>query len=283
MASPSHTSEPLAFHKVEGLANDFVVVESSSRVSPVLTRDARVALCDRRRGIGADGVLTISPPTTNGAIATMHVTNSDGSEPEMCGNGLRCVGRVLVDAGRAPRDAPFVVDTGAGPRSVRVFDDGTVEIAMGTARFVDDAAGVPALDETVVVDGAPVPAMAVSMGNPHLVLTAPADRALALREGPRLERDPRFPHRVNVGFAAPRGPAALDLVVFERGAGLTEACGTGACAAVASFVRRGVFARGVPVDVALPGGTLVVTVDDDDAVTMRGPARVVFTGTLARA
>jgi diaminopimelate epimerase len=271
----------LQFTKVEGLANDFVVVESSlSSPDAVLSKDARIALCDRRRGVGADGVLLVLPPVTAGAIATMHVTNSDGSEPEMCGNGLRCVARVLTDAGRAATTTPFVVDTGAGRRQVTVHDDGTVEIDMGDATFVDEKAGVPRLDTDVLVDGVPARAMAVSMGNPHLVIERRGDRDVVTREGPRLETDPRFPHRVNVGFATKTGERALDLVVWERGAGLTEACGTGACAAVAAFTERGLLPRGVPVAVRLPGGVLLVTVDENRRVQMRGPARVVFHGNL---
>lgn len=269
----------LRFDKLEGLGNDFVVLDERDNDAPSLSLEARVALCDRAFGVGADGVLTLLRSRDRAAAVRMHVTNADGSEPEMCGNGLRCVSRWLVERGLVPADGAHAVDTDAGVKGVRAHDDGTFEVDMGPAAFLDDA---PQGDE-VEAGGARYLGRSVSMGNPHLVLEAPADVALALRVGPALERHPAFPQRTNVGFASPRGRAEVDLVVFERGSGLTLACGTGACAAAAAMVKAGHCTADTPIVVNLPGGPLTIVVPGNprESVKMRGPARFVFSGAMA--
>jgi len=257
----------LPFAKYHGLCNDFVVVEG-----PLMDAARAARLCDRRRGIGADGVLTILPPRTPGAVATMHIYNSDGSVASMCGNGIRCVAKELADR-RHPRDAELLVDTDSGPKRCTLHRgaDGrvtSVEVEMGPAKLLGD--------EVFTVAGEALTATRVSMGNPHAVLLDAPTRERALAVGPAVER--LVPGGVNVGFARP-GPTGIDLVVWERGAGLTEACGTGACAAAVAAVSRGLAPAGQAVEVRLPGGPLRITVAADlGSVRMNGPVAFVYGG-----
>ncbi len=259
----------LRFAKYHGLGNDFVVVEGPPLVDPA--RAAR--LCDRRRGIGADGVLTILPPRDDGA-AYMHIYNSDGSVAAMCGNGIRCVARHLAETRGAAGE--LVVETDSGPRRCRVHRDArgdfeSVSVDMGPARFEGE--------QRFEVGREWFEALRISVGNPHVVLFDEPTRARAESAGPAIEA--KVPGGANVGFAALRD-GGLDLVVWERGAGLTEACGTGACAAAVAALRTGRIGPGEPVEVRLPGGTLRVTVSADLAdVEMRGPAERVFDGETA--
>lgn len=230
--------------------------------------DHAIRLCDRRLGIGADGVLSILPARDGGA-AYMHLYNSDGSVAEMCGNGIRCVARHLAE--RRDLAEEILIETDAGPRRCRIHRDArgeveSVSVDMGTARIEGD--------RELEVGGERLRGVRVSMGNPHLVLfdTPAPERALAI--GPAIEK--QFTGGMNVGLARP-SPGGLDLVVWERGAGLTRACGTGACAAAVVALRdRRVVAS--PVVVNLPGGTLLITVAADLRVEMRGPAVRVFDG-----
>lgn len=271
----------LVFEKYEGLRNDFLVLDERERgPEPSLPLATRVSLCDRHAGVGGDGVLTLLPPRTSSAVVRMHVTNADGSVPEMCGNGLRCVSRWLVDHGVVGEEEEHLVDTDAGPLGCHV-SDGRVRVAMRGATLEDACEGGPLVEERVEAGGESFVATAVSVGNPHLILRAPADVELARRIGPMLEHHPRFPRRTNVEFASLRSPTEIDLVVWERGAGLTQACGTGATATVAAFVHAGECPADEDVLVHLPGGDLVVRVSADLArIEMTGPARRVFVGTL---
>jgi diaminopimelate epimerase len=273
---------PIRFAKMHGLGNDFVVVDRRREGMPVPSAVA-VRLCDRRFGVGADGVLSVL--TSPDAPTAMHVTNADGSVAEMCGNGLRCVALWSVREGLLPPGGGPVA-TGRGPLDCRVDGD-RVSVSMGRATFepsrvpvVSSAAEV--VDEAFAVDGGTIRLTALSMGNPHAVtfVDGPVDlHAMATHLGPLLEHHPRFPARVNVGFARVTSPRSLDLVVWERGSGLTLACGTGACAAVVAARRVGVVAPTGPVEVRLPGGLLVIDERDDDVV-MSGPAAFVFEGVV---
>jgi diaminopimelate epimerase len=286
----------LPFTKVEGLGNDFVVVDLRARAGskeaaaaqdPALVR----RICDRHFGVGGDGVLAIlsTLPGSDGD-ARMRVLNADGSEAEMCGNGIRCVAKVLYESDPALRKPVIKIDTGAGLLACEMSASGghvdSVTVEMGRPRFTRDeiplAPGgaarvtreaITALDRTFRFT-------AVSMGNPHAVIFVddPADdlMALATKYGPVLEVAPTFPKRTNVEFARVRGNE-IDLVVWERGCGITLACGTGTCATVVAAAVEERLARGREVPVHLPGGTLHITVaPDDSGVRMRGPARVVF-------
>jgi diaminopimelate epimerase len=282
----------LAFSKYEGTANDFLVVEKAMLGARNLSPDDVVALCDRHRGVGGDGVLVVDWEAGRGS---MHVINADGSEPEMCGNGLRCVVAHFRRTGRIA-DGTVVVDTDAGPHECRITtlasaSEADVEVTMRVASLepavVPVRAPAPLRDAPFGVDGQDLHVTAISMGNPHIVTfddLATPDARLVL--GPRIERDSRFPEGVNVGFAR-IVPAATQsderprivLHVFERGAGWTEACGTGACAAAVASVETGRLPRNTTVPVTLPGGTLEITVGGpDEPVRMRGPARHVFDG-----
>lgn len=274
----------IAFAKVEGLGNDFVLVDERARTEPSLSVAARRALCDRHRGVGADGVLTLLAPQSPGALATMHLTNADGSVAEMCGNGLRCTSLWLVRHGVVAAGKEHVIDTGAGARGASVkLDAGGAEVRvdMGPARF-----GVPGqvprmVREEIEVGGDKVVATAVSMGNPHVVLETEPDIAHAEKLGPLLEHDARFPQRTNVELAAMRPDGSIDVAVWERGVGITRACGTGACAVVASLAHAGLAPTDVDVRVRLPGGALLVRVPSGEgSVWMTGPARVVFDGAV---
>lgn len=269
------------FFKYHGLGNDFIVLD---RRTSGIDIDARFtqALCDRRLGIGADGVLTVMP--SKQASARMVVHNADGSVPEMCGNGLRCVVKYLVDMGKET-SMPVRVETGAGVLncSTESGPDGVerVEINMGAARLVahnlpSGLGGAPYLS-------VPVPhyesilGSAISMGNPHWVLRdAPLEKAAEW--GPILERSPLFPEKTNVEFVQPT-KAGLKVVVWERGVGITRACGTGACASVVAAIDWGMASADVWVPVELPGGTLDIRVSSNNSeVLLRGPVAYVFDG-----
>ncbi len=258
---------PLRFAKYHGLGNDFVLVDG-----PLMDAERARRVCDRRRGIGADGVVTILPARTADAAAAMHIYNPDGSVAEMCGNAVRCLARHLAERrGLAGR---IRIDTGAGTKECTLHRDadGAVEavsVEMGPARLEGE--------QDFRVAGETLHAVRVSMGNPHAVIFDPApSRERAAAVGPPIER--AVPGGVNVGLARV-APDGIDLVVWERGAGLTDACGTGACAATVAAVRRGDVRPGAPVAVRLPGGALEITVSADlSRVTMRGPAERVFEG-----
>jgi diaminopimelate epimerase len=255
----------LRFFKYHGLGNDFVVVEGG----PLMGPERAVALCDRRRGIGADGVLTVLPPRESGA-AYMHIYNADGSVASMCGNGIRCVARHLAETRGLEGDIGVETDSGERRCTVHRGPGGAVDsitVDMGVARLEGE--------QDFDLGREHVKALRVSMGNPHAVVF---DGDLAPRAdslGPAIEA--KVPGGVNVGFARTRD-GGVDLTVWERGAGLTEACGTGACAAAVAAIRTGRIDGSHPVAVRLPGGTLQIAVDADLRVRMRGPAEKVFEG-----
>jgi diaminopimelate epimerase len=273
----------LAFEKYEGIGNDFLIADDPEAHERLADRALVTRLCDRHRGVGADGILLAG---IEGGRPFMRVRNADGSAPQMCGNGLRCVALHLVRTGRVDGAEPFEIDTDAGPHRVHVHeagDDGRVEVWMRAPslrpRDLPLASDRPWVDEAIEVAGRLVRATAVSMGNPHVVLFEETGERDVL--GPALERDPRFPERVNVGFAR-RTSDGIDLAVWERGVGWTMACGTGACAAAVAAVETGRARRGRELAVRLPGGELTIVVGGEhDRVRMTGPARHVFSGRVA--
>ena len=285
------TSRFVTFTKAEGLGNDFLVVDLRTTPQPdVETPEAARALCDRRFGVGGDGVLAILPATTPGADARMRVLNADGSEAEMCGNGIRCVAKVLHDRDPALRKDSLAIDTGAGLLTCGITRgaDGTaatISVAMGRPRLT--RAEIPVIGpagercvEQKLVDGDRT-WTTVSMGNPHAVTfvteTGAALRALAEKIGPGVETHAAFPRKTNVELAHVVSPTEIELVVWERGCGITLACGTGACATVVAACLTGRAKVGTEVTVNLLGGPLAITVAPDYAgVTMRGPAKIVF-------
>jgi diaminopimelate epimerase len=270
--------------KYHGLGNDFLVLDRRTSAADLSPDEAR-RLCDRHCGVGGDGVLVLLP--SDKAAARMVVHNADGSIAEMCGNGIRCVAKYLGD--RLPsQPTEVLIDTGAGLKrcaltySARGVSE--VEVEMGPARLVAPAlpserTGTPFV-EAPLPDAPGIRGTAVSMGNPHLVLELPTSRAPEL--GPTLEHAVGFPERTNVEFVERQG-AGLKVVVWERGVGLTQACGTGACAAAAAMVHLGRLPAEEPIRVELPGGPLGIRVAKDlSAVTMRGPVELVFEVLLTR-
>jgi diaminopimelate epimerase len=295
----------IPFVKAEGLGNDFLVVDLRpgqpaagipSAADPAVVR----ALCDRHFGVGGDGVLAILPPVQGDA--RMRVINADGSEAEMCGNGIRCVAKLLYERDPSLRRPVLRIDTGAGLLECRI------DARDGRAETVAVEMGRPQLDPPQIPVAAPggkrlvrsplragdrqFAFTAVSMGNPHAVIFVDdpaADlRALAEAYGRGIERDSLFPRRTNVEFARVRQGSAgieINLVVWERGCGITLACGTGACATAVAACLEGRAAPDQEIPVHLPGGTLFIRVASQPAgggsanytgVSMRGPARIVF-------
>lgn len=260
----------MRFAKWQGLGNHYLIVETGAWPLPITPERAQ-RVCDVHFGVGGDGILEVD---LGGARPRMIVWNPDGSHAENCGNGIRMVGRYLDARGLLPPDG--VVDTGAGPVTVRVLGDGRVSVAMGRARFP-----VGEHRERLAVEGAEVEFAEVSMGNPHAVIDHPQPADVVRRLGPPIEVDARFPQRTNVEFVRADGPSEITMRVWERGVGETMACGTGACAAAVAAVRLGGLTS--PVTVHLAGGDLVVAVDDDLEVTMTGPAEPIYEGELSHA
>ena len=254
----------LDFSKYEGLGNDFVVVEAS-RDDAVSVELAR-RLCDRRLGIGADGVLLVLPGRSPETAGRMKVINADGSVPEMCGNGLRCVA-LHVARGRKLDPGTLLFDTDAGTKKCDVAGN-IVTIDMGVVRWT----------ENVTLEG-----RAWSLGdagNPHAITRVEAQLSMDEidRLGPPIEKNAHFSHGTNVEFAVIKSPTEIDLVVYERGVGITQACGTGACATAAVAIHEGWVPAGNEIIVNLPGGPLAIRMTADGHAIMRGPANFVFGG-----
>ena len=271
------------FHKMHGLGNDFVVLDG---VSAPIEPDAALLrhLADRRRGVGCDQVLLLQPAQGAGDFA-YRIFNADGGEVEQCGNGARCVAHFVRDRGLFGGDRVHFETLGGMIHAV-FADDGRVAVDMGVPRFDPAAlpfeAGARAPLYALEVDGVAHEIGAVSMGNPHAVIAVDdASHAPVTTLGPAIEHHPRFPRGVNVGFMHVLAPDRIGLRVWERGAGETAACGTGACAAVAVGRDRGWLAARV--SAALPGGELVIEwAGADNPLWMTGAAETVFEGTLAR-
>lgn len=269
----------LPFYKYEGLGNDFVIVETSSLGDAPMTVERAIAICDRHRGVGADGVLIVDVD-----VPRMDVINADGSVPEMCGNGLRCVALHLTRRANQT-ELDLTIETAAGPHQCTVVDrPGSESVAVEMAvpsmkpRDLPLSASAPWLDHPLDLEGRTTHWSGVSMGNPHAVTFDDVGEA-RLQIGPALQREAHFPEGVNVGFVSDLRDTSMTLDVLERGVGWTLACGTGACAAAVAAVESGRAARHTPLRVTLPGGTLTITVGEEgEAVRMDGPARAVFRG-----
>jgi diaminopimelate epimerase len=279
----------IEFLKMQGLGNDFLVFDAPAAADTHLDSSKLRALADRHTGIGFDQALMLEAPRDAGSRVFYRIFNSDGTEVEQCGNGARCIAALLH--ARAPalgRD--FVMGSPGGVVHARVRDDGLVSVDMGAPNFdprslpMDTADGVGTAVEAPMyalqVDGADIEIGAVSMGNPHAVLqVSDVKTAPVARFGPSIEHHPRFPKRTNVGFMQIVDRGHIRLRVFERGAGETLACGTGACAAVAVGKRQGLLDREVRVD--LPGGTATVSwAAAGEHVWLTGPATTVFSGSI---
>ena len=285
----------LRFSKIQGLGNDFLVIDGRDLApdeadgsAPLGLDGASVRrLCDRRFGVGGDGVILALPPREGGELR-MRIFNADGTEPEMCGNGIRCLARFLADQEGAAPGRTWQVETLAGRIVPELRPEGLIRVDMGPP-FLEPAAvpttlpigpaGLP--QGELEVEGQWLTAAAAGMGNPHVVVPVADVAAVELEHlGPLLEHHDAFPARTNVHFVQVLAPDHLVMRVWERGAGPTLACGTGACATLVACHRLGLSAGRARID--LPGGPLEIEWDGADGpVFMSGPAEVVFEGVLA--
>jgi len=270
----------LAFTKMHGLGNDFIVFDAQ-QPGEVPSAAALRRLADRRTGIGFDQALVLMPPGRPGTDVYYRIFNADGSEVEQCGNGARCIAR-LVASRAGIRERTLVMDSPGGTVNARLRGDGLVSVAMGVPDFDPRSLPFEAEREApgyrIELPTGPVEFGAVSIGNPHAVIRVRSvDDAPVDTIGPAMENHPRFPRRVNVGFLEIVAPDHVRLRVFERGVGETQACGTGACAAVAVGRRHGPLAEEVRVDV--PGGRLIVQwPGPGEPIWLTGPAETAFAG-----
>eukprot|EP00587_Corethron_hystrix_P008304 CAMPEP_0113314698 /NCGR_PEP_ID=MMETSP0010_2-20120614/10650_1 /TAXON_ID=216773 ORGANISM="Corethron hystrix, Strain 308" /NCGR_SAMPLE_ID=MMETSP0010_2 /ASSEMBLY_ACC=CAM_ASM_000155 /LENGTH=330 /DNA_ID=CAMNT_0000171027 /DNA_START=69 /DNA_END=1061 /DNA_ORIENTATION=- /assembly_acc=CAM_ASM_000155 len=288
-------SRTIDFAKYEGLGNDFILIDDRSNSDPSLTPEESVRLCDRNFGVGGDGVIFALRPSSADSDfdVRMRIYNSDGSEPEMCGNGIRCYAQFLKDLGEEA--GTFRVETLAGPIVPVMNDDGTITVDMGEPVLAGPdvpCSIAPNADLESVVEaphsdrnGKEWKISAVSMGNPHCIvfvddLETDVDFPV---DGPALESDPAFPAKVNVEFVQVVSETHLRMKVWERGAGPTLACGTGACALTVAAIRAGKIPRSAPgtgIRVDLPGGPLFIEWrESNNKCYMSGPGTLSFKGT----
>ena len=284
----------LRFVKMHGIGNDFIMVDAidpADRGLLDLSRRHAVSLCDRKFGVGADGVIVILPAPGSDADFRMVIYNSDGSESEMCGNGIRCFAKYVYDRGYKPSVTQRVL-TGRGVLTTTVALESrqvaSVQVDMGEPILSRSEIPVslpgnptePVIDHDLEVDGINYRVTCVSMGNPHCIVfvDGDVDRIPLVDIGPKFEHHSAFPNRINTEFVQVLGPSEIRMRVWERGAAETLACGTGACAsAVASALNE---RTDCEVDVHLAGGDLRIDWRDDGHVMMTGPAVSVFEGTI---
>ena len=277
----------IAFTKYHGLGNDFILIDNRQQGEPVLGPEQAVKWCDRNFGIGADGVI-FALPGQAGMDYTMRIFNADGSEPEMCGNGIRCLAKFLAELEQGETGAAkpqYQIHTLAGAIAPKLEADGQITVDMGLPRL--SAAAIPTTlapaDEKVVeqpleVAGQTWSVTCVSMGNPHCITFVENADAIPLAElGPQFEHHPVFPQRTNTEFIEVVRPDYLKMRVWERGAGATLACGTGACAVLVAGLLTGRCDRAATLE--LPGGCLKIEQSAiDERLYMTGPAEKVFAG-----
>ena len=279
----------LKFTKMHGAGNDFIVIDAINQ-SVNLTSDLCKQLADRRFGIGADQILLVEKSHTKDVDFRYRIFNSDGSEVEQCGNGARAFVKFVVDKGLTDQ-RQIKVETMAGTIAPKLEEDGRITVDMGAPIFTPnlipfDAQGLQSRQQHAAalwplkIGDASVELCVVSMGNPHAVQIVPdVETADVLQSGPLIENHVRFPKRVNAGFMQIVDRHHIHLRVYERGAGETLSCGTGACAAAVSGIQRGVLDS--PVKVTTHGGTLSITwAGDQQSVMMTGPAMNVFEGSI---
>ncbi len=274
----------LKFSKMHGLGNDFIVIDAINQTVELSIKDI-LFLADRRRGIGCDQLLLVEKPSQAGVDFRYRIFNADGSEVAQCGNGARCFARFVRDKKLTDKDT-IAVETASGIIYPSLLDSGDVKVDMGLPIFEPSAIPFKSDDQAdtyklALANDLDVTIGAVSMGNPHAVIVVDdISQADVAEVGLQVESHAQFPERVNVGFMEIISPIHIKLRVYERGAGETEACGTGACAAVVSGIQRGLLERDVKVD--LPGGRLLISWADEAAsVWMTGSATQVFDGEIA--
>lgn len=268
------------FLKMHGLGNDFVVIDA--RTAPYRPSEAEVrAIANRRTGVGCDQFIVLEPPTRPDASGFMRIRNADGSEVGACGNASRCIGWLLMEESGADSAA---FETATGLLRASRADGGRITVDMGPPRLDWDqiplAGPADTLRVTPVEHGGFGGPVCVNMGNPHAVFFVDDVAAVPLDEvGPLFERHSFFPERSNIEFVQVLSPTAVRMRVWERGAGITQACGSGACATLVAAVRRGLTER--KADVILDGGTLTIEWTEDSRVLMTGPVALSFSGRLS--
>ena len=275
----------IEFTKYHGLGNDFILIDNRSSLTPVITPEKAVELCDRHFGIGANGVI-FALPGQKGTDYTMRIFNSDGSEPEMCGNGIRCLAAFLTELEGVSRTKNFyTIHTLAGVITPQLTDDGQVKVDMGSPRLLAEeipttlaAADSKVINVPLEVADQTWNVTCVSTGNPHCITFVDDVAAIPLETiGPKFEHDPVFPQRINTEFIEIVNRNYLKMRVWERGAGITLACGTGACASLVAGVLNDKCDRAATIE--LPGGCLEIEWSEaDNKIYMTGPAERVFTG-----
>ncbi|HLO84031.1 MAG TPA: diaminopimelate epimerase [Nostocaceae cyanobacterium] len=275
----------IEFTKYHGLGNDFILIDNRVSSTPILKPEQAVAMCDRHFGIGADGVI-FALPGQNGTDYTMRIFNSDGSEPEMCGNGIRCLAVFLTELEGVNRTKDFYrIHTPAGVITPQLTPDGQIKVDMGLPHLL--AGEIPTtlapadskvINQPLEVAGKTWEVTCVSMGNPHCITFVDDVAAISLEAiGPQFETNPAFPQKTNTEFIQVVDRNYLKMRVWERGAGITLACGTGACASLVAGVLTEKCDRTATVE--LPGGPLEIEWSElDQRVYMTGPAERVFTG-----
>lgn len=277
----------LTFSKMHGLGNDFVIFDfrhpDRAAAGKMLSPPVLAALADRRYGVGCDQIIMMEPPEAgSGDALFMRIYNADGGEVGACGNATRCVGRLLLEE---TGQESVAIRTRAGRLMAWSAPAGQVRVDMGPARLEWQEIPLATSHNTLrlPVELAPLrDPVAVSMGNPHMVFFVPAVEALPLESlGPVLEVHPLFPQKTNVEIVQVLGPGRLRMRVWERGAGITRACGSGACAVLVAAARRGLCGR--QAEVVLDGGVLTVSWEDNQHVLLTGSATPVFTGCLSEA
>lgn len=274
----------MKFAKYHGLGNDYLVLEPSA-LAPEDAPSLAARICHRHYGVGGDGIL-LGPLPSAEAVAALRIINPDGSEAEKSGNGLRIFARYLWDTGRVTR-APFALETRGGLAPVLVLpDEGLIRVGMGRASFDTEAVGVAGpkrqiIGEVLEISGEPLRCSTVSVGNPHCVIVgADVTEVEARRIGPRVENDPRFLNRTNVQLMRAMDRENIEIQIWERGAGYTLASGSSASASASVAKRLGLC--GGRVTVHMPGGSLLVEIDDEFGVTQTGPATSIASGEIDR-
>jgi diaminopimelate epimerase len=279
----------IEFTKYHGLGNDFILIDNRHQSEPIITPERAIEICDRHFGIGADGVIFVLPGQSGDY--TMRIFNSDGSEPQMCGNGIRCLAKFIATLEQrnlnSAESITYRIDTNAGIISPQVRADGQVKVDMGLPRLL--AGEIPTtltkpdekvINQTLEVADQSWVVTCVSMGNPHCITFVDNVQAIPLETiGPKFEHHPVFPERTNTEFIEVVNANYVKMRVWERGAGITLACGTGACASVVAGVLTGKIERSATVE--LPGGCLEIEWDNDNQrLYMTGPADRVFQGVI---
>ena len=257
------------FTKIHGLGNDYLYVFGDV---PENIEELSIKLSERHTGAGSDGMIYITP--SDKADFGMRIFNADGSEAKMCGNGIRCVGKYVYDKGYTDKKK-LSIETQSGIKYLDLAVAGGKVIAVS----VDMGQAEVSNDMSLCVDNKSVICTPVSVGNPHAVIFCEDAEAIPLEKlGSRIEKHEKFPGGVNVEFVSKIGENQLRMRVWERGSGITMACGTGACASVAAAVSKGLCDYDTPVSVTLDGGVLEIEISRDFGVIMRGPAEFVYEG-----